>query len=109
MQRCVVKYFGQLSCRKKMLWSDGLDLYSALIIGQRHSSMLSFATVDPVEVSCSHPGQMYNLVQGKWQGTSKWAELLDPLNGEKFIRVPDTSNSESQVCSLHSSSNVFFL
>jgi hypothetical protein len=42
-------------------------------------------------------------VQGKWQGTSKWAELLDPLNGEKFIRVPDTSNSESQVCSQLSS------
>jgi hypothetical protein len=80
MQRCVVKYFGQLSCRKKMLPSDGLDLYSALITGQRHASMLSFATVDPVEVSGSHPGQMYNLVQGKWQGTSKWAELLDPLN-----------------------------
>lgn len=36
MQRCVVKYFGQLSCRKKMLPSDGLDPYSALITGQRY-------------------------------------------------------------------------
>jgi hypothetical protein len=40
-------------------------------------------------------------VQGKWQQTSKSIELLDPLNGEKFISVPDTSFEEISVRIFH--------
>eukprot|EP00249_Psilotum_nudum_P010828 c22795_g1_i1 orf=339-2033(-) len=53
-----------------------------------------FATLDPQEISDSQPGKIYNLVQGKWSETSKWTEIVDPLNGQKFIKVPDTSVGE---------------
>lgn len=44
------------------------------------------------------------LVQGKWTGSSKWSMLLDPLNGEPFIKIADVGEKEIQVytlCVLH--------
>lgn len=40
------------------------------------------------------------LVQGKWTGSSNWSTLLDPLNGEQFIRIAEVGEKEIQVFSL---------
>lgn len=39
-------------------------------------------------------------VQGEWRQTSNSIELLDPLNGARFISVPDTSYEEIAVRAL---------
>lgn len=37
-------------------------------------------------------------VDAEWTKSSEWEELVDPLNGKAFIRVPNTSKSEVNVC-----------
>lgn len=54
--------YGTIEECSSLLVCSKLSLTNGLFLGCcRHASMLSFATVDPVEVSGSHPGQMYNL------------------------------------------------
>lgn len=62
----------------------------------RSAHTLPFATVEADEISGSKPGEVYNLVQGKWTGSSKWSMLLDPLNGEPFIKIADVGEKEIQ-------------
>ena len=52
----------------------------------------AFATIDPENLSTSDKG--FNLVQGEWTSTSKYHELIDPLNGNKMIKIPDTQMEE---------------
>ncbi|KAJ8647527.1 hypothetical protein MRB53_000550 [Persea americana] len=49
----------------------------------------AFATKAVEDISGSQPAEVYNLVQGNWEGSSTWSWILDPLNGEPFIKVPD--------------------
>ncbi|XP_058074885.1 delta-1-pyrroline-5-carboxylate dehydrogenase 12A1, mitochondrial isoform X2 [Magnolia sinica] len=49
----------------------------------------SFATVAVEDISGSQPAEVHNLVQGHWKGSSSWSTILDPLNGELFIKVAD--------------------
>lgn len=39
---------------------------------------------------------MLDVVRGHWVGSSKSITLPDPLNGEKFITVPDTQHNEAE-------------
>jgi len=55
----------------------------------RFTHSLPFATLDVEELSGSQPAEVLNLVQGKWTGSSKWNTILDPLNGESFIKVAE--------------------
>ncbi|KAH9711090.1 Delta-1-pyrroline-5-carboxylate dehydrogenase 12A1 [Citrus sinensis] len=55
-----------------------------------------FGRVRAGEISGSKPGEVYNLVQGKWTGSSNWSTLLDPLNGEQFIRIAEVGEKEIQ-------------
>ncbi|KAK9119390.1 hypothetical protein Scep_017483 [Stephania cephalantha] len=57
---------------------------------------LSFATLEPENISGSHPAQVQNLVQGKWKESSKWSTIMDPLNGEPFIKVAEVDETEIQ-------------
>lgn len=70
----------------------------------RASHSLAFRTLDAEEVSGSQSTEVLNLVQGEWKGTSRWSEIVDPLNGQKFIATPDPSADEIKpfVESLHS-------
>lgn len=70
----------------------------------RDSHSLAFRTLDAEEVSGSRSTEVLNLVQGEWRGTSRWTDIVDPLNGQKFIAVPDPSADEIKpfVESLHS-------
>ena len=36
-------------------------------------------------------------MQGKWTGSSSWNTILDPLNGEPFIKVAETEEKGIQV------------
>lgn len=67
-----------------------ISLYS------RSAHTLPFATLEADEISGSKPGEVYNLVQGKWTGSSNWSTLLDPLNGEQFIRIAEVGEKEIQ-------------
>ncbi|KAI3766813.1 hypothetical protein L2E82_16887 [Cichorium intybus] len=54
---------------------------------------LQFATVKADEISGSQPAEVQNLVQGKWMTGSNWNTILDPLNGESFIKVSEVDEN----------------
>ncbi|GAY39024.1 hypothetical protein CUMW_041220 [Citrus unshiu] len=56
----------------------------------RSAHTLPFATLEADEISGSKPGE------GKWTGSSNWSTLLDPLNGEQFIRIAEVGEKEIQ-------------
>jgi hypothetical protein len=61
----------------------------------RSSSSLSFAAgLDPVKLSKAHPVTLSNFVDGSFKATSQFHDVVDPLNGEPFIRMPRTSVAE---------------
>lgn len=64
--------------------------------------MPEFATVDPVNgMTGNAPGRVQNLLAGKWQDASRQREdILDPLNGQRFLSVPDTQDIAPFVSSL---------
>nr|AMJ39521.1 aldehyde dehydrogenase 12A1 [Bixa orellana] len=59
----------------------------------RSAHSLPFATVEAEEISGSRPAEVYNFVQGKWTGSSRWNTLVDPLNGEPFIKVAEVDET----------------
>ncbi|XP_052292321.1 delta-1-pyrroline-5-carboxylate dehydrogenase 12A1, mitochondrial isoform X5 [Citrus sinensis] len=68
-------------------------------LSSRSAHTLPFATLEADEISGSKPGEVYNLVKhvkGKWTGSSNWSTLLDPLNGEQFIRIAEVGEKEIQ-------------
>uniref|UniRef100_A0A803PJF9 Aldehyde dehydrogenase domain-containing protein n=2 Tax=Cannabis sativa TaxID=3483 RepID=A0A803PJF9_CANSA len=50
---------------------------------------IPFATLEVEEISGSQPAEVHNLVQGKWTGSPSWNTIVDPLNGEPFIKVAE--------------------
>jgi hypothetical protein len=54
----------------------------------------SWATVDPWAMSAATPAVGKNLVGGVWSSAAKQSTVIDPLNGEGFVKVPDTSIAE---------------
>ncbi|CAA6666206.1 unnamed protein product [Spirodela intermedia] len=54
----------------------------------------SFATVSVEHISGSQPAEVLNLVQGEWKTSSWWNWIVDPLNGEHFIKVADVQETE---------------
>ncbi|XP_056175346.1 probable aldehyde dehydrogenase [Syzygium oleosum] len=57
---------------------------------------LPFATVNAEEISGSQPAEVENFVQGYWTKSKNWNEILDPLNGEPFIKVAEVDETEIQ-------------
>jgi len=37
-------------------------------------------------------------VQGSWTASANWNWIVDPLNGEKFIKVAEVQGTEIEVC-----------
>ncbi|CAN1266101.1 Probable aldehyde dehydrogenase [Linum perenne] len=62
--------------------------------GRRFAHSLPFATVDAEEMSGAKPAEVLNFVEGKWGGSSSWHTVVDPLNGEPFIKVAEVNESE---------------
>ncbi|XP_023757316.1 delta-1-pyrroline-5-carboxylate dehydrogenase 12A1, mitochondrial [Lactuca sativa] len=59
----------------------------------RFINSLQFATVKAEEISGSQPAEVQSLVQGKWIQDGNWNTILDPLNGESFIKVSEVDES----------------
>lgn len=43
-------------------------------------------------------GMSLFLVQGRWTGSSSWNTIVDPLNGEPFIKIAEVDETGIQVC-----------
>ena len=54
----------------------------------------AFATVDPFDgMNATAPGQAQNLVAGEWvSDTQDNIEIIDPVNGELMLHMPDTQD-----------------
>lgn len=48
----------------------------------------------PDELSGARPARLMNFVDGKWVAAKKYKKVPDPLSGEPFIYMPDTSEQE---------------
>lgn len=57
---------------------------------------IPLATVEAEEISGARPAEVLNLVQGKWSGSSNWNTIVDPLNGEPFIKVAEVDEAGVQ-------------
>jgi len=64
----------------------------------------AFATVDPFAgMTGSSPGQLQNLAAGQWQDVDTYRDdIVDPMNGEAFLQVPDTEDMAHFVAGLES-------
>lgn len=53
----------------------------------------AFATLDPFDgMTAANPGKVENLVAGEWiTEKERRDDIVDPLNGEPFLEVPDTN------------------
>lgn len=55
--------------------------------------MSKFATQDPnapkIEDSC-------NLLGGEWVGTQEYRELVDPMTGKPYVKIPETNKDEAK-------------
>uniref|UniRef100_A0A2P2LB13 Uncharacterized protein MANES_14G075700 n=1 Tax=Rhizophora mucronata TaxID=61149 RepID=A0A2P2LB13_RHIMU len=65
-------------------------------LSRRSTHSLPFSTVEVEEISGSQSAEVHNLVQGKWMGSSHWDTIVDPLNGEPFIRVANVDETGIQ-------------
>ncbi|XP_020597260.1 probable aldehyde dehydrogenase [Phalaenopsis equestris] len=63
--------------------------FFASLTSRRCTHSLLFATIAADEISGSHPAEVHNLVQGSWNTSTEWNTILDPLNGEPFIKVAE--------------------
>ncbi|XP_007037249.2 PREDICTED: probable aldehyde dehydrogenase isoform X1 [Theobroma cacao] len=75
---------------KALAWVNSFNISSRSV----HS--LPFTTVEAEGISGSQPAEVQNLVQGKWTGSAAWNTLLDPLNGEPFIKVAEVDETGVQ-------------
>jgi len=54
----------------------------------------SWATVDPEKMSGAAPAVAMNLCGGEWSSSKMTQDIVDPLNGEVFMKVPNTGMDE---------------
>ncbi|KAL4517872.1 hypothetical protein Ndes2526B_g02272 [Nannochloris sp. 'desiccata'] len=53
-------------------------------------SVASWSNFDPNQMTSDNPAMPSNLVFGEWSPTEKHLTLPDPLNGQPFLKCPDT-------------------
>ncbi|RID58903.1 hypothetical protein BRARA_F02164 [Brassica rapa] len=82
--------------RAKSLCDNKASSFLASFTSSRLNHSIPFATVDAEEISGAHPAEVQSFVQGKWIGSSNYNTLLDPLNGEPFIKVAEVEESGVQ-------------
>jgi 1-pyrroline-5-carboxylate dehydrogenase len=49
---------------------------------------------NPKTVKGGSPATLSNLINGSWVPSKSYVDILDPLNGEKILRMPNTDESE---------------
>ncbi|CAD8073641.1 unnamed protein product [Paramecium sonneborni] len=58
------------------------------------SSIPSYFTLDPYQLSSRNSYKVQNFLGGKWINSDKYEQIIDPLNGEPFIQVPDSQDKD---------------
>ena len=48
----------------------------------------------PDEISGARPARLRSFIDGKWIEAKNYREIVDPVSGEPFIQMPDTSEEE---------------
>jgi len=68
------------------------------------NTVASFATVDPFDgMTGDAPGLVQNLVAGSWVSASAVRQdIVDPMNGQRFLDVPDTQDVAPYIAGLQS-------
>jgi len=68
------------------------------------SRVPEFATVDPYDgMTATHPGVLQNLVGGQWLDAEDGVDdIIDPMNGDAFLKVPDTRDHAPFIAGLRS-------
>ena len=68
------------------------------------SQLPAFATVDPFNgMTADNPGAVQNLVAGEWCDAPVCRDdIPDPMNGELFLNVPDTTDHDAFIAGLAS-------
>lgn len=69
-------------------------LFFASLTSRRCVHSLPFATIAAEEISGSQPAEVHNLVQGSWKTSTEWNTIVDPLNGEPFIKVAEVPEAQ---------------
>ncbi len=60
----------------------------------RTSSLRDIFPWQPDEISRAKPAHLMNFIDGKWLEAKNYREVVDPMSGEPFIRMPDTNERE---------------
>ncbi len=68
------------------------------------SQIPDFATIDPYDgMTGADPGILQNLVGGEWVGVDgEYGGIVDPMNGETFLKIPDTREHGPYIAGLKS-------
>jgi len=68
------------------------------------SRVPEFATVDPFNgMTAADPGMLQNLVGGQWlDADAGYDDIIDPMNGDAFLKVPDTRDHAPYIEGLRS-------
>jgi 1-pyrroline-5-carboxylate dehydrogenase len=68
------------------------------------SSVPEFATVDPFAgMTGDNPATLQNLVSGGWEDSDGgYIDVIDPMNGEAILKIPDTQNHAPFIAGLKS-------
>ena len=61
----------------------------------RNYASFAWSGFDPETMSGASPAVCANLVGGEWKETASYLTLPDPMNGEPFLRCPDTGAGDS--------------
>ena len=66
------------------------------------SHLEKFATIDPFKgMNGNSPGKCQNLVSGQWRDEKEYFDNIpDPLNGEDFLKIPNTKNVDEFIKNL---------
>jgi len=64
----------------------------------------AFASVDPFDgLTTGNPGVLQNLCGGQWHDVARYRnDIPDPLSGETFLKVPDTTDTAPFIAGLES-------
>ncbi|EGR31663.1 hypothetical protein IMG5_104850 [Ichthyophthirius multifiliis] len=64
------------------------------VLQRNFSEIPSWATCNPYKLNKSNPYKLQNFVKGEWRFTREYTTIVDPLNGEKILQVPETKDDE---------------
>ena len=53
-----------------------------------------YSVFNPKTVSGANPATLSNLVNGRWTGARDYTDIVDPMNGETILKMPNTRKDE---------------